>query len=340
MSLRSRLRVRTRLRSTIRRVWPPEPKPLILMYHRIADEPMDPWGLAVSSAHFEEQLQVLRRARRPLPLAEFVRALMAGTLPPNAVALTFDDGYADNLFAGKPCLAAADVPATVFLATGYLDRPEPFWWDELARLSLLGSGPQSFELPVVGGSMLFDLGTEPPAREDGTTPVESLKRRLAALRKIREVLRVLDDEMRRPLMVRLRSIFVGQRHRANVARAMTSQEVKTLVADGLVTIGAHTVTHPVLPQLAAAACRREISHSKTACESLIGAPVAAFAYPYGDFDPHVRDMVRASGFLFACSTLRRPVDAASDIFALPRIHVSNWNGDAFQQVLRSVSASY
>ncbi len=340
MSLRSRLRVRTRLRSAIRRVWPPKPKPLILMYHRIADEPVDPWALAVSPAHFEEHLLVLRRTRHPLPLSEFVRALTAGTLPPNAVALTFDDGYVDNLFAGKPRLAAADVPATVFLATGYLDGSEEIWSDELARLILLGDGPQSFELPVVGELMLFELGTDPPARGDGTTPVESLQRRLGALRKIREVLRVLDDEKRRPVMAQLRSIFGGQGHSANVARAMTSQEVKTLVADGLVTIGAHTVTHPVLPKLAAATCHREISQSKIACESLIGAPVAAFAYPYGDFDTQAREIVRASGFLFACSTQRGPVGAASDIFALPRIHVSNSNGDTFEQALRSVSASY
>ena len=56
---------------------------------------------------------------------------MAGTLPLDAVALTFDDGYVDNLVFGKPRLEAADLPATVFLATGYIDRFEPFWWDEL-----------------------------------------------------------------------------------------------------------------------------------------------------------------------------------------------------------------
>ena len=132
MTIRSRLRIRTRFRSAVHRFWPPKPKPLILMYHRIADEPIDYWGLAVSPVRFEEHLRVLRRTRHPLPLAEFFRKLIAGTLPQTAVALTFDDGYVDNLVAGKPRLAAADVPATVFLTTGYLDRLEPFWWDELA----------------------------------------------------------------------------------------------------------------------------------------------------------------------------------------------------------------
>jgi peptidoglycan/xylan/chitin deacetylase (PgdA/CDA1 family) len=62
----------------------------------------------------------LRRTRRAPPLTEFIRNLKAATLPEDAVTVTFDDGYADNLLAAKPLLAAADIPATVFLATGYL----------------------------------------------------------------------------------------------------------------------------------------------------------------------------------------------------------------------------
>src|SRR6267378_1680428 len=116
------MRFRRTFDALVDRIRPPEPRPLILMYHRIANEPADPWGLAVSPAHFEEQLLVLRRTRRPVPLTEFVRHLAAGRLHPSAVAMTFDDGYADNLFAARPRLAAADVPATVFLATGFLDR--------------------------------------------------------------------------------------------------------------------------------------------------------------------------------------------------------------------------
>src|SRR5258708_40329255 len=97
MSIRSTLRIRSRVRSVIHRVWPPKPKPLILTYHRIADEPVDYFRLAVSPAHFEEQLRVLRRARHPIPLAHFVRDLVAGTPPTNSVGFALVDGYADKL---------------------------------------------------------------------------------------------------------------------------------------------------------------------------------------------------------------------------------------------------
>src|SRR5262249_46816836 len=74
----------------IRRLRQPQPKPVILMYHRIADEPVDPWGLSVPPSLFEEQLVVLCRTRMPMGLEDFTRQLKAGTLPANAVSLTFD----------------------------------------------------------------------------------------------------------------------------------------------------------------------------------------------------------------------------------------------------------
>jgi len=309
------------------------------MYHRIADDPGNHWGFAVSPANFEEHLRVLRRTRHPLPLTDFIHKLMVGTLPPDAVALTLDDGYVDNLVAGKPRLAAADVPATVFLATGYLDRCEPFWWDELTKLILFGNGPQNLEFAICGASVRLELGAEPPARADGTTPASSLTKRREAAWTLRHALRFLAEEERRPIMVKLRSNLTAHGCPVDPGRAMTSDEVRVIAADGLVTIGAHTVTHPVLPKLETAACRRELNESKAVCESLVGVPVAGFAYPYGAFDAKICKAVKASGFAFACSVQRGPVLIPSDTFALPRIHVHNWDGDAFEQDLRSASAA-
>src|SRR6516165_2586329 len=102
MTIGNKLRLHTRLRSLVQRMWPPKPRPLILMYHRIADEPVDPWWLSVSPTYFEEHLRVIRRSRHVLPLWKFIKDTRAGTLRPDAVALTFDDGYVDNLTFGKP----------------------------------------------------------------------------------------------------------------------------------------------------------------------------------------------------------------------------------------------
>lgn len=329
--------LRSKARSIIRRIWPPEPKPLILMYHRIADEPIDNWGLAVSPAHFEEHLQILRRTRRPVRLTDFVRNLIAGTLQPNAVALTFDDGYVDNLTAGRPRLADADVPATVFLVTGYLDRPGEFWWDELARLILLESAPQNFELVIGRERIKFDFGPA-PARDTGIMRAGPLPKRQAVFTAIWQALRRLEDNERELIMVELRSIFSVRGHHTGRGRALTREEVRALAMDGLVAIGAHTVTHPVLSELGAAACHREIAESKLTCEALIGAPVVGFSYPYGDLDAKAREAVINAGFTFACSTRYEPTSATSDIFTLPRIRAPNCGGDGFDLALRSASA--
>jgi peptidoglycan/xylan/chitin deacetylase (PgdA/CDA1 family) len=92
--------------------------PAILMYHRVAAVQQDPWDLAVSPDTFEQQLAYLKRNNTTMALDKLVQGLRGGKLPDNAVAITFDDGYRDNLVQAKPLLAHYGLPATLFLATG------------------------------------------------------------------------------------------------------------------------------------------------------------------------------------------------------------------------------
>jgi peptidoglycan/xylan/chitin deacetylase (PgdA/CDA1 family) len=84
-------------------------------------------------------------------------------------------------------------------------------------------------------------------------------------------------------------------------------------------IGSHTLTHPFLSRIPRDAARREILDSRKKLEDLFGRPVPHFCYPYGDFDPAVRDMVIEAGYQSACSTNFGVVAAGSDRFALERI---------------------
>jgi glycosyltransferase involved in cell wall biosynthesis/peptidoglycan/xylan/chitin deacetylase (PgdA/CDA1 family) len=337
-TVRRKLKVRTRLRSIIHRVRPRNPKPIILMYHRIADPAIDPWGLSVSQAHFKEQLRVLHRNRQPFQLAEFIGRFSSGSLPANAVALTFDDGYVDNLVAGKPLLAAEEIPASVFLATGYIGQSDAFWWDELAAFILLLGNPQKYEMLARDHSMHFDFSTSPTGDGNGAMAVDSPKNRHAALWTIWQALRQLEDEERRSIMAKLRSVFtLSMSQRASLGRAMTRDEVRSITSDGLVAVGAHTITHPMLTSLGSVACRREITESMLACEELTGAKISTFSYPFGDYDAKVREAVKAAGFMAACSMQSGPVIGTSDVLALPRIHVRNIDGDAFERALHYAS---
>lgn len=312
--------------------------PLILMYHRIAHAAIDPWRLAVSPAHFEEHLDILRRTRHPLPLTEFVRRLFDGALQPDAVAVTFDDGYVDNLTAGLPRLAAAGVPATVFLATGFIDRREPFWWDEIAGLVLREDAPETFAVEIGGQRITCALNTEFPEAESIDGSVRRSTDRRAMLDSIYEPLRHLGDDERRATVAKLRAILSKDDIGASLGRPMTGEEIRTLVADSLVAVGAHTVTHPSLPKLPSAAQCDELVRSKRLCESFVEAPVTAFAYPYGEYNAEVREAVKRAGFAIACTSLRGPAGAALDGLAMPRIFIPDQDGDAFERRIRWASA--
>jgi peptidoglycan/xylan/chitin deacetylase (PgdA/CDA1 family) len=93
----------------------------IFIFHRVrpAPDPLFPWDM--DAAGFSALLAFLRRWFTVLPLDEAVRRLESDTLPPAAVSVTFDDGYADNLTVARPLLERYEVPATVFVANGYLD---------------------------------------------------------------------------------------------------------------------------------------------------------------------------------------------------------------------------
>jgi peptidoglycan/xylan/chitin deacetylase (PgdA/CDA1 family) len=307
------------------------------MYHRIADEPIDPWSNAVSPSHFGEQLEVLRHTRHVLPLSEFVSALVAQTLPRNAVAITFDDGYVDNLLAAKPRLDEADLPATVFLATGYLGRSGEFWWDELARLLLVEIAVRELKLTVAGEIMNFDFSTEGDTPESDRRwrawlePARTARQR--AYLSIWRAARSLTLRAREALMAEIRAAIASATPSDVLARAMTINEVMTLTKDPLMTIGAHSVTHPDLTELDAEGRRWEIAASKAACDELAGQKARTFAYPFGEFNRDARAAAIAAGFDCACSTRPGAVNADCDLFSLPRIHVLDVNGEAFERSL-------
>ena len=117
---------------------------LILGYHRVVGREQDPYGLCVSPTRFEEQLRLLRRYARPTSLQELLGVMEKGGELRGRVVLTFDDGYADTLYRAKPLLEKYEVPATVFVATGFLGKT--FWWDELSNLILYASTIPNLEL--------------------------------------------------------------------------------------------------------------------------------------------------------------------------------------------------
>jgi peptidoglycan/xylan/chitin deacetylase (PgdA/CDA1 family) len=294
------------------------------MYHRVAFARHDPWGLAVDPERFEEQIAYLKHHRTPMSMDEFVDRLRSKTLPANAVAVTFDDGYRDNLINAKPVLGRYGVPATLFLATGFIHQNTPFWWDELATMILASTKAIRDQQVWAGEAVTLDWGEAERSDIEGGWRVSDEPRtaRQNAYLAIWRKLQRATAEDRELAMNTLRR-RLGTAHDPLV-KPMSFDEIRAIQSDGLVELGAHTVTHSALTFLSRLESRREIEGSGHRCRELANKCVNGFAYPYGDMSSEVRSDVATLGFSWACSTEGGFVDGKQlDIYALPRAAVPN-----------------
>ena len=320
------------------------PRPTILLYHRVARVATDPQLLSVTPERFVEQLQLIADMRDLVSLADLVRHRDERRYR-QAVAVTFDDGYSDNLHGAKPLLERAGVPATVFVTSGHVGGVRPFWWDELEELLLWpGRLPTRLSVEVGKETLHWELGNdanysaEHMALRRGWNLLEPERHgpRQELYRRLCQRLRPLEDSERERTLESLRSVAERVPRDDEAPRPLTGEELTRLADGGLVEIGAHTVTHPVLSRLAEGRQEEEVAGSKRALEELIDRPVESFAYPYGgpgDVDEMTVSVVRRTGFRRACATEGGPRRARRDAFRLPRMVVRDWSAAELERRL-------
>ena len=316
---------------------------LILMYHRVTTLPTDPHLLAVRPDHFAEQMEEIRRHCIPMRLQELIEALRERKVPNRAVVVTFDDGYADNLHEAKPVLEHYGIPATVFVTAGHVGNRREFWWDDLDRVLLQpGTLPARLRLAMKGRTYEWELGnaktyTEEDyrqhrdwhiERQDDPSPRQHLFRTLYA------ELSALPGGERQLAMDEL-SAWTGAEPTARRShRTLTTEELILLQENGLVDVGAHTMTHPYLATLCGAEQDREIRQSKECLEAILGRPVTTFAYPHGSTTPESVAVLNEAGFVGACCSHSDAVWRDADPFCLPRVVVRDWSWKPFKRWLR------
>jgi peptidoglycan/xylan/chitin deacetylase (PgdA/CDA1 family) len=267
------------------RVRPAGPTFPVLVFHRVNDS-RDPFFPAVPTQVFERRVAYLAHAYRVLTLEELVERMGRAELPRNALAITFDDGYRDTLTHAAPILAKHGVPATVFLATGFIGSATVPWADRLA-LGLKTTRAVSVRTPW---GEAFALGSE--------------QERLQALDRLLDHLkRVPDEDVRRILDGLFETLDVTDQ--TGFKDLMLSwDDVHALRGLGF-TIGAHTVNHPILSRVSKERAWDEICGSRAMIESACGDAPRAFAYPNGrseDYSESVVRLVRDAGFTCAVTT--------------------------------------
>jgi peptidoglycan/xylan/chitin deacetylase (PgdA/CDA1 family) len=308
------------------------------MYHRIAERDVDPWYLCVTSQNFAAHLEVLQQHAHPIGLAQLAEAHREGRIPNRAVAITFDDGYIDNLERAKPLLERFGIPATVFITGGTSGKNREFWWDELYRALLRpGTLPSSLSLSIDGNSRHWDLGAAVVySNEDYQRDCAHDREfgdRVKFYYSVWEWLRPLSREQRRAMLDEILAWSGSLPNADPIHRFLDSEGIRTLSRGGLVEIGGHTMTHEMLPAHPVPFQRNEIMENKIYLEELLGYPVASFSYPFGEYAPETVSLVREAGFSCACSVIPDVVWQDSDRFLFPRFAVNDWNGQEFKQRL-------
>jgi peptidoglycan/xylan/chitin deacetylase (PgdA/CDA1 family) len=252
--------------------------------------------------------------------------------------VTFDDGYRDNLTQALPILERYEIPATVFVVSGTVGSSREFWWDTIERCVLSPHKlPDVLELSVGGASQRWRLDDDDRAdmAPDGWH---------ADLQEPSTVRQRLFLDVWRSLVhcePRERDAVIdGLMAWAGVGRAPQSRlplsrpELAELAAHPLITIGCHTVSHAALPDLPPDQQRREIETCRCALEDWTARKVATFAYPYGRYDDVTAAVVRDLGYAAVCTTEPWPVTPLSRRWELPRLQVTDVDGEGFERWLR------
>ena len=287
---------------------------VVLTYHRVLPKPDPLLPGEPDAAEFASQMDMLSCVFKLIGLAEARDRLLARSLPPRAMCITFDDGYANNCEIALPILRERGIPATVFVATGFLNGGRMFNDTMIEAVRRAGS--------------VLDLAPLGLGRYE--LPDVAARRR--AIDQILPAIKHLDPDERLARVERIAEI-VGARLPDDLM--MTDEQVRKL-ADNGVEIGAHTVRHPVLTRVTPERARTELVESRRRLQAITGRPVTSFAYPNGrpvsDYDASHVALVRDSGFELAVSTAPGAASPLCDPFQIPR--TSPWGGTSLRTAMR------
>jgi len=279
----------------------------ILMYHHVSDDE-DIFLPGITTPVFSRQMEYLHREYSVLDLNDLMGMLDRGeTIPPRAAALTFDDGYEDVYRNAFPVLKQYNLPATVFISTGFIDGDNLPWTDELG---FLFKRTEKTGLDIENGEQKESFQW---ADEEG---------KFIAFKRLKGMMKILFEAEREIIFQQVKrqlSVFSP-----NPIRIMNSSIVREMSAAG-VSFGSHTVHHPILSRVPPRRAQEEIRESKHRLEAIIGQEVRGFCYPNGgedDFNEVIKGMVQHAGYQYACTTIDGINGQYADRYELKRLWTS------------------
>ncbi len=299
--------------------------PTIVTYHGVMPTSYkargsDVDGCMVHSSIFRDQLKLLKSHYSPITPDQF-RAWCRGDfeLPPRAVLITCDDGLQNNLTGMAPILTALDLPCLFFVLADALNSVGTMLWHEELNLLLhFATNPISLTLPR------FAIQERITGRAAKHALWVNLMNIMAGL--AHEQREEIIDQVRNQLGVpsNWREDFFADPSNRERFLTLNLDQTKELLASGM-TIGAHSLSHPRLSKMSDEMAWKEISESRRQLEDVLGQPIWAFAYPFGDpaaVSGRETAMAKQAGYDCAFMNVEPPHPVAESLFAISRVHVS------------------
>lgn len=270
----------------------------VVLFHRVFNEPDAMLVHEPDIRRFAEQLAWLKASFKILSLPDALERLYEGRLPAGALAISFDDGYRDNVLNALPVLEQYGLPATFFVTSGYIEGG--MMWNDRVIEAVRHWPTAQIELDSHGLGVHTLAGGRAQVMEQ---LLQAIKYRAYPER----------DAIAEELYIRSGA--------PPMRMMMDAQDIRRLRAAGM-TIGGHTANHPILHSMSRAGAEREIVENKSALEAMLGEQIEIFAYPNGkpfrDFDHREIEILRQSGYRYALTTSDGTADHHTPMFQIPR----------------------
>ncbi len=275
----------------------------ILVYHRIIPEGKS-ISPAVSRKNFLKQLEYLKKHYRVISLDEGIRRFKEKNLPPRTVCITFDDGYRDVFTEAFPCLKKFNLPFTLFLSSGLIEEGKLSWTEKINQ-AVENTTLSFLKLSWKGGI---------------SYPLRSFQEKKIFCEKIEEELLQVSPSLREKIMEEILS-QTGESKSPSLM--LNWDEIKKMWESGLLGLGSHSLTHPVMIYLSEEELKKEVVLSKKLIQEKISAPVKGFSYPSATFDERVIEKIKEADYEYALDVGGQINKYDQDLYQLKRIHIED-----------------
>ena len=263
------------------------------------------------------ECMILHFKRHNIPIISLDEALARASNPkPNPfISITFDDGYRDNFTDAYPVFLKHNVPFTVFLTTGLIDRTLPMWWDALEKI-IDGEAQLKFENQILPNSKISEKAAN-------YSTFSNLMRSSNQIQMLEYLKNLLNEN---------KSDFTLE---STYDQALSWDMIKNMQKAGIAHFGAHSISHRLFSSLNETELCTEITESRHRIEKQTGITPLYFAYPFGqqsEIGIHASKIIKKSGFKAAFTTTRKACNnqTVEDLYSIPRVMIGRGSQNIFK----------